>query len=300
MATPLRPFRERILQLGAESNIIGIVTEPAPDTGASRKPSPALPMVIFLNAGVLHRVGPHRLHVFLARQLAQSGFPGLRLDLSGIGDSRGVPGEVSFRASAVADARAAMDRVSADTGVARFVLFGLCSGADNALATAQVDPRVVGLVLIDAPAFATWYSFLRGLRRRLAARIRHPVWSTLRSLRSVRMHLHQHSAQLGVGSKSADDSPDDPESAGRQSPPQAEYGALLKGLLDRGTRILSVYSGGLGQRYNHRDQLFEVFPALRGRLEVAFFPAANHVFTELAQRNELIVTVTRWCGDHFA
>ena len=300
MATPLRTFRERILQLGAESNIIGIVTEPAAGKGTPRDPSAALPMVIFLNAGVLHRVGPHRLHVFLARQLAQSGFPGLRLDLSGIGDSRGVPGELTFRASAVADARAAMDRVSADTGIVRFVLFGLCSGADNALATAQVDPRVVGLVLIDAPAYATWRALLRDLRRRISTRIQHPVWSTRRSFQSLKDRLQKIAVRSGFGAKSPDDVPESAQSAGRQSPPQAEYAALLKGLLDRGTRIFSVYSGGLGRRYNHRDQLFEVFPALRGRLEVAFFPAANHVFTELAQRNELIVTVTRWFGDNFA
>lgn len=294
MATGPRLQHERILQLGAESNIVAIATEPEPVTGERD----AQPMVIFLNAGVLHRVGPHRLHVVLARRLARSGFPCLRLDLSGIGDSRGVPGDLTFRASAVADTRAAMDRMAAESGIERFILFGLCSGADNGLATALVDPRVVGLVLIDAPAYATGRAWVRDVSHRVALRLRHPIPATRYYLGSLGSRVRRLARRLGHRRHHGDDP--DSESAGRQSPPKAEYGGLLTQLLDRGVRILSVYSGGLGKRYNHRDQLFEVFPALRGRLETAFFPASNHVFTELAQRNALIEVVARWSGERFA
>lgn len=298
MATAPGLERERILQLGAESNIVAIATEPDPVPGECGEPGARRPMVIFLNAGVLHRVGPHRLHVVLARQLARSGFPCLRLDLSGIGDSRGVPGDLTFRASAVADARAAMDRMAADGGIERFVLFGLCSGADNALATAKVDPRVVGLILVDAPAYATGRASVRDISHRVAIRLRRPIPATRHYLGSLGARVRRLAQRLGQRRAPGEDPHG--ESAGRQSPPKAEYGELLAQLLDRGTRILSVYSGGLGKRYNHRDQLFEVFPALRGRLETAFFPAANHVFTELAQRNALIEVVTRWSGERFA
>ena len=44
-------------------------------------------MFVFLSAGLLHRVGPHGLHVRLARELAQMGFSSLRVDLAGTGDS---------------------------------------------------------------------------------------------------------------------------------------------------------------------------------------------------------------------
>ena len=123
-----KAVHERVLRLGSEGHLVAIATDP---------PAPlAAPGVIFLNAGVLHRVGPHRLHVLLARRLAAAGFAAVRMDLSGIGDSSPVPSGMSFRASSVADVRAAMDGLGSDDGTgARFVLFGLCSGADNALAT---------------------------------------------------------------------------------------------------------------------------------------------------------------------
>jgi hypothetical protein len=295
LTTAAQAFRERILHLGSEASVLGIATDPDQSAATRSGSRTARPTVIFLNAGVLHRVGPHRLHVSLARLLADSGFASLRLDLSGIGDSCGVPGNLTFRASAIADTRAAMDQVSADSGTARFVLFGLCSGADNALATAQVDPRVSGLVLIDPPAYATGRARVRRVLER-ARQLRGASVKLRSCLRFLTLPFRQVARQLGQGSNA----PGTPAAPGRQSPPRAEYGALLTQLLDRGVRILCVYSGAMGERYNHRDQIFEAFPALRGRLEVAFFPSANHVFTELAQRSELIATVRRWCGERFS
>ena len=144
------------MALGAEANLIGVLSEPDRALPSPAPPrSTPRPVVILLNAGVLHRVGPHRLHVNLARRLAARGITSLRLDLSGIGDSPSVPGARSFRESAVADTKAAMDQLAVELGAERFVLFGLCSGADNALATAEVDPRVVGVVVIDPPAYVT-------------------------------------------------------------------------------------------------------------------------------------------------
>jgi pimeloyl-ACP methyl ester carboxylesterase len=271
---------------------VGIATDPVGSTG----PGCVRPTVIFLNAGVLHRVGPHRLHVALARLLAASGFASLRLDLSGIGDSGVVPDDLTFRASAVADTRAVMDQLGRETGAERFVLFGLCSGADNALATAQSDPRVVGLVLIDPPTYATF----RSRMRKLAARIRNvlgvrPAHSTVRSFALILQRAAVEIAhRLGVRARSTRDM-----EAGRQPPPRAQYSALLTQLIERGVDVLSIFSGANGERFNHADQTFEAFPGLRGRIQVAYFPGANHVFTELVQRDNLISAVRRWCGERY-
>lgn len=291
MASSSQILRERVLSLAPASGALAIATEAA--SGAGSRPG-----VIFLNAGVLHRIGPHRLHVTLARQLGTSGFSCLRMDLSGIGDSPPFPGTMTFRAAAVADTQAAMTGVAAAMGVQEFILFGLCSGADNAIATALVDPRVVGLVLIDPPTYANaasrWRSLVARARRHRGLS---GLGATLLSAGITRLRKSA-AAMAARAARRARTEPADGEQ-GRQYPPREEYGAQLDTLLRRNVRILSLYSGVLGDRYNHRDQLLETFPALGDRMAYRWFPESNHVFTELAQRQQLISCVTQWIEKEF-
>jgi hypothetical protein len=290
-----KSVREFILNIGGDGGVVAIATEVGPGgwvepatlaaaggAGTESGIAAAPPTVIFLNAGVLHRVGPHRLHVTLARLLAECGFPGLRIDLSGIGDSRPLPGVLTFRESSVVDARAAMDELGATVGVASFILFGLCSGADNALATALEDARVVGLVLLDPPCHPT----LRSRLRKLVGRIQGLTSVTAAARWGVRVLRRRLSSR-----------PLEPENPRQAS--ADEFGRNLVELLDRGVQILCIYSGANAEGYNHRDQLFELFPGLRGRIHVVYFPAANHVFTERAAREKLIGTVIGWCQERF-
>jgi dienelactone hydrolase len=281
--------REQPVQLGPDGHLVGVVARPAAAPAATR------PTVLLLNAGVLHRVGPHRLHVILARRLAVRGLRSLRLDLSGIGDSRPVPGSLSFRASSVADTRAAMDWLDGEGGggAGRYVIFGLCSGADNALATAAADPRVAGLVLVDPPAYTTPRAKVRRLARRVqTAGARETV---RRGATALLKRARSRWGELTGAEAEADPDPDDTAyTGGREVPPAATYRAQLTALVGRGVAILSIYSGALGDRYNHPDQLFELFPELRGKVDRAYFPAANHMFTELAAQAELVTAVTAW------
>jgi hypothetical protein len=283
--------RDEVLRFGPEGQLVGIVSHPA-SGNAQARPDPAEqavsgPSFIILNAGVLHRVGPHRLHVTLARRIAAAGVPGLRLDLGGIGDSITTSDAATFRESAVADTRVAMTGMTEALGTARFVLFGVCSGADNAIATALVDDRVAGIVLVDPPAYATGKSRLRELRIRVAER------GSPREVLRWGLRVAQRRVRLAVamlGRSSAED----PPSEGRELPPAEVFGAGLTTLVDRGVRILAIFSGIHGPRYNHPDQIFEVFPALRGRLDHRYYPDANHTFTELDGQATLIDDVTAW------
>jgi pimeloyl-ACP methyl ester carboxylesterase len=269
---------ERVLGLGEDGHLVAIASDPP---FASQRPA-----VLLLNAGVLHRVGPHRLHVHLARRLAAAGFPSVRLDLSGIGDSRPIAGGLAFRASAVADVRTTMDYLAAEGHAGGFVLFGICSGADNAQATALADPRVLGVVLVDPAAYTT----PRARLRRTWARIRRDgmfAWLG-RMLRGAQRRVARPASE------------DNATQGGRQAPPAAQFGAELEQLVARGVRLLNIYSGALGTRYNHAGQLFEVFPALRGQVDVAYFPQANHTFTELDAQQRLLACVLEWTTRQFA
>ncbi|MET1161901.1 MAG: alpha/beta fold hydrolase, partial [Pseudoxanthomonas sp.] len=229
-------MKERVAWFGDEENLVAIVTDPPARA--------SVPDILILNAGVLHRVGPHRLHVNLARALAGLGHRVARMDLSGIGDSRALPGRMTFRESSVADIKSALDELAAEGGSGEFILFGVCSGADNALAAAVADPRIRGLVLVDPPAYATARSKLRQSRGRaggLQAWLRVPLRFVRSALRSVARVFRGSAAQVYSG--------------GRELPPIEDYRRQLNALLERNVRILSIYSGVLGARYNHDDQL---------------------------------------------
>jgi alpha-beta hydrolase superfamily lysophospholipase len=272
---------EEPVLLGPGADVVGILTRAA--AGAVQQERPA---VIFLSAGVIHRVGPHRLHVTMARHLARRGFTALRLDVSGVGDSP-LHGGLSFRQQAVADARAAMDRLTALAGARRFVLFGLCSGADNGLATALEDDRVVGLVLVDPYTYPTLRSRLRkavARARQLGTARRVVAWAARLAARRIGERVRRTLGQA-----------EDPrESSGREPPPAETLGRLLESLVARRVRVLACYSGALEENYNHEDQIFEIWPGLRDRVDRAFFPRANHVFTELAARRALVTAVSDW------
>ena len=280
--------RDEALRFGPEGQLVAILSHPE-TVRAGPRPGPAF---VILNAGVLHRVGPHRLHVVLARRLARAGVASLRLDLGGIGDSITTSDAASFRESAVADTREAMTGLTAAIGAERFVLFGLCAGADNSIATALVDDRVAGIVLVDPAVYPTRRSRLRYLRMRLAEHgdMRDALrWGLRTAAQRVRL------AVALIGRRGVDDAP----SEGRERPPVEIFHRQLATLAERGVRVFAIFSGIHGASYNHPDQLFELFPDLRGRIDHAYFPAANHTFTELAAQADLIATVTGWMRKRF-
>ena len=66
---------EEAVLFGTTQSLVGILSQP-PREEAPR----GLPAVILLNAGIVHRVGPNRLYVRMARELA-AGVPGLPVRL---------------------------------------------------------------------------------------------------------------------------------------------------------------------------------------------------------------------------
>jgi alpha-beta hydrolase superfamily lysophospholipase len=146
---------EDVLICSAERSLVGVLTTPAESDADGERPT-----VIILNAGLLHRVGPNRIYVKLARALAAIGFSVLRLDLSGIGESQARSGTEPIDESVHADVRNAMDTLARTRGASRFVLMGHCSGAAFSLLIAARDPRVAAAVIIN-PEMASeeWNTF---------------------------------------------------------------------------------------------------------------------------------------------
>ena len=105
--------------------------------------------VIFFPAGAKYRVGPHRLYVKLARQLQAHGYPYLRIDTHGIGDSEGdlEYGPINEVWSTIEtgrfvdDALAAVDHFCKALKLEQVVLTGLCGGAKRRRGLHRIDGR---------------------------------------------------------------------------------------------------------------------------------------------------------------
>ena len=134
---------EQTITFGNNNSLIGILTEP-------ENFSDTKPVVFLLNAGMLPKVGPNRLHVDLARELANDGFMTLRFDFSGVGDSEvSMENHSSFNEKAKLETFKAMDLIENIYNIKSFVLFGICSGSDIAFLAAREDKRIIGVHLIN-------------------------------------------------------------------------------------------------------------------------------------------------------
>jgi len=268
-----------VCQFGPEQNLVGILTEPS-----AGKVGPNDPAVLMLNVGLLHRVGPHRMSVELAKQLAAAGIRSLRFDMGGYGDS-----EVSIAAKSdvtriYSDIRDAIDFLEREHNVHSFVLFGSCSGADNAHAVALRDPRVAGAILLDGHGYWTWRSYINHYLPR-AFHVR--VWINFaRRGFSVQKELHEEERSPLRGQLR------------RPFGPRLEVRREIQSLANRGVQMLYVYTGGVEHYYNYAGQFFAMFRGLdaRGKIEVEYFPDSDHTYTFAQDRERMFRRVIEWYG----
>lgn len=129
--------------------------------------------VLIVPGAPQYRVGPHRLFVDLARQLAHGGVAVMRMDRRGYGDAGGPPAEFDAAGPEIAAALAAFR--AAAPAARSFTVLGLCDGASAALLHAAMQPGVDGLILLnpwvrgdtaDAQAMLGGYYLPRMLRWR--------------------------------------------------------------------------------------------------------------------------------------
>ncbi len=135
----LKAFDESVVTIGLSgAELVGVLTQPA-DRAATK----AIGVVIIVG-GPQTRVGSHRQFVLMARALALAGYPCLRFDYTGMGDS---PGPRPDFERAGPDIRRACDALVAQVpGCAKIALWGLCDGATAALFYASGDERVAAVI----------------------------------------------------------------------------------------------------------------------------------------------------------
>lgn len=274
-------MKETLVRFG-QPPLEGVLTVPA--DGAAQGPA-----MVFCNAGMLARVGPHRLHVDLARALAQRGRAALRFDFSGVGGSPARPDLLAAEEYTVQELRSAFDCLEQRLGIRRMLVFGLCSGAEVALRAAQADARVAGAVLVNPEFLAEEggeRSVLAISRARVQRRGHLGRLFEVRALKNLARGRADWRAALSALI-----------AGGARRPAAAEPARLRLDpapLAAGRTQFLIVYSDRDPQWEAFRMCVLPRLPAQCPTLEICVLPAADHVLTPPRSRAVLRDRLLEW------
>lgn len=267
---------ERTIQFGPSREMVGTLC--FPESGRAVGTTGLL----LLNAGIVHRIGPHRINVRLAREAAALGLPSLRFDLSGRGDSLPASPARRYDEQAALDVVHAVGALCDEARCDRVMLFGICSGADDGFAAALSEPRLASLVLFDPPIFPT----LRWRARVMASKLRkYGIRGSIARAIAIRRTM-----SIDSGAE---------DNYGRDVPPVREYAARLAQLADRGARVRLVYSGSTCDEADYQAQRRLVLgrEGLSGRIQTEFLPDIDHVVTTRRAQELLVSRFREWLAD---
>lgn len=244
--------------------------------------------VVFLHGWSGCRLGPHRMFVKTARQLARRGFTCLRFDFRGRGDSDGSTSGASIE-SMIKDARAAVRWMLEQDGIESMVILGICSGGKVAIGTAVVEPAATHLVLWSGEALAPLRATTAGARKSMHAihqyalkALRPSTWRKVltgrANLRLVRKAVIEHEA---------------PDTAERK-----EEATILDAFRSYGGQILFVY-GTNDPDTKHAAENYAAFCRRAGiPNEFHHVEGANHSFYSLDWEETVIRRTEEWLTAH--
>ena len=266
-------IRERLLSFGPQDGLFGILSLPSVE---ERK----MPVVI-PNAGIVHRIGPHRLHVRLARHLAGLGHPVLRFDLHGLGDSAPIPGQLGYEEQGALDLKDAIDTFRGES----VSVLGLCSGADVAMRAALEDERIARLVLLDPHAYGTSKAKIE----RMAVKAMDPA-------RWQRAAGRLIASAMPAGAYDTDDTPYEDLDADRPTPPREVFGTELAALTERGVEVLIRYTNFVSEILTREAHFREAFADFdfHDRVTIDMDMETDHTYTEREAKTRLLSRVAAW------
>jgi dienelactone hydrolase len=276
-------MNERAILLGRAKTLVGIISEPTQTDSAKSDLA-----VIVLNAGLVHRVGPNRINVQIARRLASSGFTALRFDLAGIGDSPNRTDDLSLKDGIINDVKDIMDSLNRENGARRFILIGICSGANNSLRIADSDNRVVGAVPIEPYHFSTpAYHFYYFSRRLLDLRCWRRAISMKSDFWSILAKKFRHENVPGANRRSSVADRVDRQAFRNQISSEIER------LAGRGVSLHFVYCIDSPSYFNHYLPLRRRAASLP-QFQVSLFEDTDHTFTSVASQQSLVEAIDKW------
>ena len=271
---------EQALAIGDNPKLFGIVS-------GDKNISPQKPLLLMVNSGLLNRTGPFRLHVNIAREIAELGLACCRFDLSGIGDSDRRLGSTARSQQHLDDIRQVMDFFEEKYQVNRFIVMGICTGADNAHRSMVDDKRVVGAISIDGYSYPTKrYRFNKNILRYFQL----STWINWLKRRFQKIEIYQ----------AVDDKDDVTRLDYRwELPPREKIEADYRQFIQENSRLLCIFTSSWP--YNYRRQLADAFPQLDfgDAISLAFLKDAEHTFPTQDDRDRLMSTIRQWLQVQF-
>ena len=257
---------DQTIVFGQYQHLVGIENIVASDNAIA---------MIMLTPGMLHNAGPFRMHVDLAQNLEQQGISSFRFDLSGIGESLGVGATGKSIDRAAAETIEAMNHLMEAHGIQQFILFGLCSGADDSMQTALQDERVKGVIALDGAAYKT------------------PKFKLIESILLGRKMLSPAKWANKVRNLTGNDTAPASLAMGsdiREFPETAEQACKeIQQLVDKEVQLHFIYTGGTDY-YNYAQQFYDMLPQMkwRGTESTKYFPQMDHVVMLCEDRQQMV------------
>ncbi len=271
--------------------------------GVLHRPPKAAPRGVVVVVGApQYRVGSHRQFVLLARALCTAGFPVLRFDYRGMGDSDGeFQGFEDVGRDIDAAVHCLLDRVA---GLEEVVLWGLCDGASAASFYAANDPRIAGLIVLNpwvrsgqtlARARLSGYYLQRLMSREFWAKALGGKLDPVTSLRE----LAASAATVLSGRRPTDEAATvapvySPARAGAADLPQRVGDSLRR--FAKPTLVILSGADMTAQEFRGSVADSGAMRAWRNRPEVTLhvLPGANHTYASAAWRAQVHAWSIEW------
>jgi acyl transferase domain-containing protein len=265
------------LRFGRNEHLIGVIHE------AENEPRPL--GVLLWNTGISHRIGPFRVHVDMAEKLAQLGFTVIRFDLSRLGDSELAEHDASIQDIFTRDINDAAQILEERYQIKDMISIGICSGAVDAWYHARQDSRIRGLVMVDSFVYPTFRHELQYFLKRIFSPKR---WK--RYLTRVFLPWTNRQALSPVN-----------DFLDPNYPTQADAIADTQRLIDRGTEMLVIYTGGFHPWYSYKNQFQAMLGHInfKNKLQLEFWPDVDHLFSLMEDRKRFLRLVHIWVQERF-
>jgi len=279
--------------------------------------------ILLLSPGVKMRVAPHRLYNKMTARFVALGYPVLRFDFHGLGDSAGdAPDRLLadlYGATQVGryvdDTVAAMDWMQKTHGTARFVAAGLCGGALTGLLAAQNDPRITSLLGLSIPVIldgsnidATRYmtmAQLQGTRNRYLRKLRlwkPDVWRSWWRLLTMQSHysliLKSFTKPLAEKIRRPAETPAAAAPTPVQDNTNPHFAPAFERMLSTSRRMLLIFAESdrllhdFEVKFRQRHQ--PTIDRYKDYYDVHIVPKSNHVYSFPEWQEEMLGRACQW------